>query len=127
MVRLLLAVVQVGVEDRLLVESHPVTEECEVVGVVEVVDVVVVGEALELPTVPLSPELCSPDQSSYYKRHFYSWITLNFGYKVLCDLAAAPDVGERMVSVVRTDLSVDDVVPAHRVQQSTSEIHKFRL
>ena len=76
-------------EDRLLVESHPVTEECEVVGVVEVVDVVVVGEALELSTVPLSPELCT-DPSSYYKRHFYSWITLNFGYKVQSSVTSQP-------------------------------------
>ena len=57
LVSLLLAVVQVGVEDCLLVESHPVTEECEVVGVVEIVDVVVVGVGVHAFLVAAPPQL----------------------------------------------------------------------
>ena len=52
-----LAVVQVGVEDCLLVKSHPVTEECEVVGVVEVVNVVVVAVGVHAFLVAAAPQL----------------------------------------------------------------------
>ena len=57
MVCLLFALVEVGVEDSLLVKPHPPAEECEVVGVVEVVDVVVVAVAVDTSLVAASPQL----------------------------------------------------------------------
>ena len=57
MVCLLFALVEVGVEDSLLVKPHPIAEECEVVGVVEVVDVVVVAVAVDTSLVAASPQL----------------------------------------------------------------------
>ena len=44
-------------EDSLLVKPHPTAEECEVVGVVEVVDVVVVAVAVDTFLVAASPQL----------------------------------------------------------------------